>query len=219
MKTRFFVLGMIAFSCLYGARADTFSYDAVGRLVKSTESNGKSYDYSYDPAGNLVLFSPVVVGPVAAVAGVSRVLGVAAIAGPKGNGIADWWEKKYFGTTGIDPLGKGVDGVPYLMKFALGLDPTLNVAPWQLPEVTVDGSNMSLVFRKSRAASNLVFVVQSSNDLSRPWTDLTKATEAALALPPLSSDDISDSYKVSIPLDGNKQFMRLKVSNPENPNL
>ena len=74
-------------------------------------------------------------------------------------------------------------------------------------------TNMTLVFRKSRAASNLIFLVQSSNDL-KTWTDLTDATNAALALPPLLSDDISDSYKVSVPLVGNKQFMRLKVINP-----
>ena len=190
---------MIGLACLYAAQAETFSYDSVGRLVQSTGTNGLSYAYAYDPAGNLAvstLSSPDV-----------------GIGGQKGNGIADWWEFQYLGGL-VDPLSKGADGVPFLMKFALGLDPTQNVLPGDLPEGTVDGTNMTLVFRKSRAASNLIFVVQSSNDLMQPWTDLTDATNAALALPPLLSDDISDSYKVSIPFVGDKQFMRLKVSNP-----
>ena len=193
---------MIGFACQYAAQAETFLYDSVGRLVQSTQSNGLSYGYSYDPAGNLAVSS--LSSPDVGVGGI----------GTRGNGLADWWEQKYFGMSWIDPLGKGGDGVPYLMKFALGLDPTQNVLPGDLPEGTVDGTNMTLVFRKSRAASNLIFVVQSSTDLRQPWTDLTDLTNAALALPPLLSDDISDSYKVSIPLVGNKQFMRLKVSNP-----
>ncbi len=108
---------------------------------------------------------------------------------------------------------KAGDGVSNLMKFALGLDPNLPVRSGDIPVGAVEGANMSLVFRKSRAASNLIFLVQSSTDLMQ-WTDLTAATDAVLALPPLLSDDISDSYKVSIPYVGNKLFMRLKVITP-----
>lgn len=179
-------------------RADSFQYDDSGRLFQATQSNGLVHNYTTDDEGSLL---------TAASSSTDTTAG-----GGPGNGIPDWWENFYFGTSGIDPKADGGDGVPYLMKFALGLDPTQNVTPGQLPAGIVEGSNMSLIFRVGKDAVNLVYTVQSSPDLMGAWTDLTAETDAALALPPLFSDGTSDSYKVTVPMEGDKFFMRLKVS-------
>jgi hypothetical protein len=184
----------------WGLRGDTFSYDDSGRLSGAIQSNGLVHDYTTDAEGSLLTATTSATDTTAG--------------GGLGNGIADWWENWYFGTTGIDPLGTSGDGVPFLMKFALGVDPSNPNFSGQLPEGVVEGSDMSLVFRKGKAAT-LTYVVQSSTDLVT-WTNLTTETTAVLALPPLVglSDQDSDSYKVSVPKPGNKFFMRLKVTNP-----
>jgi len=181
-------------------RGDSFSYDDSGRFSGAVQS-GLVSGYSTDDEANLL---------TATFSSTDTPAGGGT--GP-GNGIADWWENYYFGTTGIDPNASLLeDGVSNLMKFALGLDPTQNLVTGQLPGGIVEGSNMSLIFRVGKDATNLVYTVQSSTDLAS-WTDLTAETEAALALPPLLSDETSDSYKVSIPLSGgNKDFLRLSVT-------
>ncbi len=183
-----------------GGSTDMFVYDSAGRLIQAIQSNGLIHDYAYDEEGNIlsVSLSSTDTSPD----------------GGSGNGIADWWERFYFDTIGIDPLVRGADGIPMLMKFALGLDPgTDSVA--ELPFSTVEEGNLTLTFRKARAATNLNFMVQKSSDL-RTWTDLTAETSAALSLPPVTglSDAESDSYEVSVPMSGSRMFMRLKVRTP-----
>jgi len=181
-------------------QADSFQYDDSGRLYQAIQNNGLIHNYSTDPEGSLLTAS-------------SSATDTTAGGGP-GNGIPDWWENFNFGTSGINPNANSGDGVPYLMKFALGLNPTQNVVGGQLPAGIVEGSNMSLIFRVGKDAANLVYTVQSSPDLMGAWTDLTAKTDAALALPPLFSDGTSDSYEVSVPMVGAKFFMRLKVNAP-----
>jgi len=179
--------------------ADSFTYDATGRLIESVQTNGLVSSFNYDEEGN----------PLGAQSSSSDT----GIAGAPGNGIADWWETQYFGTFGIDPLGKSGDGMTHLMKFAQGLDPTAT-ASGQNQTLTSDGSVLSIFFRKGKAATNLTYVVQSSSDLVG-WLDLTAATDAALALPPLTEDEKAWGYKVSVPMSGTRKFLRLRVSNPE----
>lgn len=178
-------------------QGDSFRYDDSGRLFEATQSNGLIHNYSTDDEGSLLTAS-------------SSSTDTTAGGGP-GNGIPDWWENYYFGTSGIDPNGNLGDGVPYLMKFALGLDPTQNITTGRLPEGVVADGNMSLIFRRSKYATNLFYTVQSSPDLMA-WTDLTAETDAAFALPPLFSDETTDTYEVTVPMEGDKFFMRLRVS-------
>jgi YD repeat-containing protein len=179
--------------------ADAFNYDATGRLIESVQTNGLVSSFNYDVEGN----------PLGAQSSSSDT----GIAGAPGNGIADWWEAQYFGTFGIDPLGKSGDGMTCLMKFAQGLDPTA-ITAGQSQTLTSDGSLLSIFFRKGKASTNLYYVVQSSTDLV-DWLDLTAATDAALAQPPLTEDETAWGYKVSVPISGTRKFLRLRVSNPE----
>jgi hypothetical protein len=181
-------------------RGDSFQYDDSGRLYQATQSNGLIHNYSTDDEGNLLSASSSSTDTTGG--------------GGLGNGIADWWENYYFGTSGIDPNAAPLgDGVSNLMKFAMGLDPGRNVALGQVMPVTLDGGSLSLVFRVGKDVTNIVYTVQSSTDLVI-WTDLAAETDAALAGAPLLGDENSDSYEVSVPIEGDKFFLRLKVSTP-----
>ena len=192
---------LFVFCALAGPlKGDVFEYDDSGRLCRATQGNGLIHAYTSDPEGSLL-------------AAASSSADTTAVGGA-GNGIADWWENFYFDTAGIDPLADAGDGVPVLMKFAMGLDPGANSTA-KMPSGFVEGGNMSFVFRKGKAAADLGFVVQSSTDLAT-WTDLAAETAAALAGAPLAGfgDGDSDSYKVSVPKPGGKLFMRLRVFGP-----
>ncbi len=195
MKTAFTLSLALMIAGIGTALADSYSYDDSGRLSTASQGNGLVHSYSYDNEGNLLS-------------------GSSSGTDSSGNGIADWWEIYYFGSTGIDPLAKSADGIPYLLKFALGMDPWAD-SVGQLPMISLEGANVSLYFRKARAATNLDYLVQGSPDLLT-WTDLTTATDTALSQPPVTglSDEWIDTYRVSVPQSGNKYFLRLKVSQP-----
>jgi hypothetical protein len=58
-----------------------------------------------------------------------------------GNGIADWWELRYFGTVGVDPYGNPAgDGWNNMQKFQNGMNPF----QWCLP----GGSDVDLTFQQ-----------------------------------------------------------------------
>jgi len=108
---RIFFASAVASALCVSSNADTFSYDDSGWLTGGAQSNGLVTSYGYDAEGNVTsaLFSSTDMAP----------------GGGAGNGMADCWENFFFDSTGIDPLESGDDGVPYLMKFALGIDPSL----------------------------------------------------------------------------------------------
>ena len=149
-------LMIIALVCaISSARADTFVYDNANRLSSSTQSNGISYSYSCDEEANLLS------------AGANG--SDTTTSGETANGIPDWWENYYFGTTGIDPLASYAnDGISNLMKYALGLNP---LVPFSGPLVTAsyqtytDGKSYPyLTYTCSIGAASLV-VLQQSSDL------------------------------------------------------
>lgn len=123
------------------------------------------------------------------------------------------WAASY-SLSGSDALwdaAPGGDGVPNLLKHAMALEP-LSPSAGMLPSVSVENGNLVLSFRKSKTASAMAYMVQSSADLSGVWADETAATAATLAAAPAASDADADVYRVSIPLSGSKLFLRLKVT-------
>ena len=102
---RLLFLAMAFATVMPQARSDTFVYDDAGRLQSATQAGGLIQTYTPDAEGNLLSIST---GGTDAT----------------GNGIPDWWENYWFGTTGIDPLASVVgDGMGNLMKYVLGLNP------------------------------------------------------------------------------------------------
>jgi hypothetical protein len=86
--------------------ADSFIYDAAGRLTSATQCNGMIHSYSPDEEANLDSISH-------------------SSTNVSGNGIPDWWQYYYFQeNNGIDPQGDPTgDGISNLMKSMLGDNP------------------------------------------------------------------------------------------------
>ncbi len=180
--------------------ADSFQYDDSGRLLFATQGNGLTHGYIYDAEANIL---------DATVSSTDQAPG-----GGPGNGIADWWEDFYFGTQGIDPTEKDDDGISWLLKFGLGLEPGTDSTS-MLPTIEVGSGDASLTFRRSRFGDDLEYVVQSSSDLAS-WTDWATETEALFNAAPLPglSDDLAQTFRLTIPYSGDRFFLRLRVNNP-----
>ncbi len=98
------------------------------------------------------------------------------------------------------------DGVPLLLEYAFGLDPTKNSAS-SLPAPTTATVNsieyLTLKFRKVQ--SNVVYAVETSNDLTS-WTNLNAVL--------LQDGGTTGDTIVGVPMNTQAVFMRLKVSIP-----
>jgi hypothetical protein len=194
------IFAAFALFCLGSARADTFHYDASGRLEYSVQSNGMTHVFTDDDEGNIL---------DATISASDEAPG-----GGAGNGIADWWENFYFNQQGIDPGGKDEDGISWLLKFGLGLEPGADGSAL-LPVIEAGSGEASLVFRRSHFADGLDFVVQSSTDLVL-WSDLVAETDAVLNGPPLAgmSDDLAETFRLTVPYGGDRVFLRLRLLKP-----
>jgi uncharacterized protein (TIGR03437 family) len=61
--TRLFIIWTLAASCLLPAGAQTYSYDAAGRLVRAIYPDGRRVSYTYDDADNLLTVRSATAGP------------------------------------------------------------------------------------------------------------------------------------------------------------
>lgn len=191
----FFVLG---FANL--AVADSFIFDASGRLLEAVQGNGMVHGYAYDSEGSMQ-------GATISSTDTTDM-------GGAGNGIADWWEHYFFDVRGIDPVGRDDDGIPFLIKFALGLEPGED-SSFGLPSLELGDGEASLAFRRGKFSDDLEFVVQSSSDLLT-WTDWEAETLALFDGPPLVGlgDELADVFQLTLPYSGSKFFLRLNVRSP-----
>jgi len=122
------------------------------------------------------------------------------------------WRLTWFGTTAgtgnaadaADPLA---DGVPNLLKFATGGNPTMaSTAPGQ---VVLNGSNLEFTYQRSDGAMSdgIAFVVEWSDTLSGAWSN-SGVTETIL-----SDDGSMQQVKAVLPVGGNGQrFVHLRVT-------
>jgi hypothetical protein len=90
------------------------------------------------------------------------------------------------------------DGIPLLMEYALGLDPTINQSG-NIPKPVNSGSQMSLTFFAGQA--DVIYSAEASTDLQ------TWSTSGVTISPP----DANNCRTATIPITGSKCFMRLKV--------
>jgi uncharacterized delta-60 repeat protein len=72
----------------------------------------------------------------------------------------------------------GQDGLPNLVKYALGLDPKVN-ATSGLPEVTTDATYWLYTYTRPADRADLTYTVQYSTNLTT-WTDIPLGTEHAI---------------------------------------
>lgn len=132
------------------AEADAFIYDDSGRLTDALQSNGLTHVYGVDAEAS--------------------VLSAMASGADSGNGLADWWENFYFGTTGVNPLGSAAgDAISNLTKYALGLNPTTSVsAPLAaISQQGFEGQNYYFfTYTRSKTQPSMVSLEQSSNNVN-----------------------------------------------------
>ena len=130
----------------------------------------------------------------------------------------DAWRMLHFGTmsnTAMAADGAIVteDGLPNLLKYALGLTPTTAAANADQPRIA-GYPPFAITFRRARDASDVTMVVQATENLSGPWTNIwSSATnaygggsndfETITVLDPVSSENVT-----------NGRFLRLNVTHP-----
>jgi YD repeat-containing protein len=136
--------------------ADSFSYDDAGRLTAAVQSNGLSHSYTPDEEGNLLT--------------VAHTGSDTTDGGGPGNNLPDWWEYAYFGMRGVDPQASPLgDGYGNLLKYALGLDPTVvvkgNPLALSLPIYNDGQIYPTLIFTRAKEASGFL-TLQQSGELS-----------------------------------------------------
>ncbi len=131
-----------------------------------------------------------------------------------------------YGLTGSDAapeLDFDFDGLPNLLEYALGLDPTKPEAAGRplLSVREIDGAKyLALTFHRSARATDLCYTVQASGDLHR-WSDLASSFHGGLTSGPGfvgesgSGPDFRVEVRDLVPFDAAaRRFLRLQITAP-----
>lgn len=139
------------------------------------------------------------------------------------NGLPDWWTMQYFGhATSLpgdqsgpfdDPAG---DGIPNLMKYALGIDPFGSGYQGHLATGTTnitDQTYLVLTYtRPEPAPPNITYAVEVANDLAvTDWTSAETVEVSNTVTGAWRTITIRDQYPVA---DRPKRFIHLRVTQP-----
>ncbi|HLP02950.1 MAG TPA: hypothetical protein VK163_13055 [Opitutaceae bacterium] len=170
------------------------------------------------PAG-VTLSSVGVLGGTATTAGVYS-LNLVAANGSLPNGTQTFtltvlspfqkWQQDKFGSSASDDAIAGPsadpdgDGLENLLEYALGLDPLLHGATTVV--IDTDTGALRLTATKNAAATDIVYMVEVSSDLTS-WTTTGTTVETNTA----STLRVVDNTKLT---GANRRFIRLKVTKP-----
>jgi hypothetical protein len=137
------------------------------------------------------------------------------------NGLPDWWTLQYFGHPTSLPSDKSgpfddpaVDGIPNLMKYALGIDPFGNGYQGHLLTGTTNISGqtyLTLTYtRPEPALPGLTYTVEVANDLVVPdWTSAETVVVSSTVNGAWCTIIVRDQYPVA---DRPKRFIHLRVT-------
>jgi hypothetical protein len=139
------------------------------------------------------------------------------------------WRLLHFGST--DNSGDAADngdpnhnGIPNLIEYALGGDPE-GISTGILPQLARDGAGHAQIhFTRYPDRSDISLIVQGSNNLADPWTDLAISVNGAAFTPADNGATVSESGSgntrdvtvtdSATPSSAAKRFLRLKVTTP-----
>ena len=132
----------------------------------------------------------------------------------------DQWRFSRFGTSDPnDPVGGDLatpqnDGVPNLLKYALGLDPHQQ-ATGGLPSAAVSGPLFNFTFTRMKSATDIVYHVDACSGFAA-WSEVWSSTGVPYGGGEAPSEQVTVSDVVAIPAapDG-RRFMRLRVTQPQ----
>lgn len=127
--------------------------------------------------------------------------------------FASWQAIKFTAPELADPLVSGpnavfgLDGLPNLVKYALGLEPKQNITTG-LPEITVVGPDWVYTYTRSVSITDVTYAVEVSTNLTT-WTTVGVTHEF------VSSAAGIDTWRGRFPLvSATNAFFRLKVTQP-----
>jgi lysophospholipase L1-like esterase len=126
----------------------------------------------------------------------------------------DLWKQANFGDQANNPAVAGDladpagDGVPNILKYALGLDPRTAASADSLPTKGLEGAQLTLTYTKIKSATDISYqVVWSPNLISWSQDGITESVV------PGSDTPTSQKIKATAPSSGaRQQLIRLKVS-------
>ncbi|MFM8654602.1 MAG: hypothetical protein ACKODZ_07740, partial [Verrucomicrobiota bacterium] len=132
---------------------------------------------------------------------------------------ADSWRTQFFGTTNnsgatADTNSYAGDGIANLVKYALGMDPTVP-ATNGLPEMKMTNSRLALTFNRQKSATDIVYEVQAVGDLfgfsnaTVLWSSASNGYGGGTN--PSQAVTVQDTVDSTAT---NRRFMRLQISRP-----
>jgi hypothetical protein len=128
------------------------------------------------------------------------------------------WRQTYFGSSlnagqGADTNVITSDGLPNLLKYALGLDPT-NEAP-AADQPSVSGSlPFTITFRRARDANDVTILVQGADNVGGAWTNIWSSATNAFGGGTNAFEIIHVSDPVAPEGVSSGRFLRLDVTRP-----
>ncbi|MDP2138299.1 MAG: MBG domain-containing protein, partial [Candidatus Didemnitutus sp.] len=127
--------------------------------------------------------------------------------------FASWAQSRFTGSELLDANRSGpnavygLDGLPNLVKYALGLEPKQNVTTG-LPEVSVVGSDWVYTYTRPASVTDVAIAVEVSTNLST-WTSTGVTHEF------VSTSGGTETWRATYPLaSASNAFFRLKVTRP-----
>jgi glycosidase len=129
------------------------------------------------------------------------------------------WRQQYFGSpddsgNGADLFDASGDGLPNLIKYALGLDPT-KTAVSGLPSASTANGFLNLTFIRRKDAVDITYRVEATGDLGTTWSEVYSSASTAYegGGDATHSVTVSDTVPISV-APGGRRFMRLKITRP-----
>jgi hypothetical protein len=128
------------------------------------------------------------------------------------------WRNSHFGNpsnvgAGADSASPSGDGVPNLIKYALGLNPLTNAAPNQLPSARIQPDNgqeyLTMTIVRAAAPADVSYTVEVSSDLLSGWVSGAPDTVILTNTP----TELVVRDNVPVPA-ATARFIRLRVTSP-----
>lgn len=180
--------------------AQSHVYDAIGRLVWSTQANGHSTTYAYDNNGNLEAVGSVSPGTDS-----------------DGDGLPDYFEIRYSGQpTGLAPgTDDDHDGLTAFREFAFGRDPrvadTTALVVASLAPALPGSELLTLTYLRPRGATLLIdYIPQISVDLVT-WSSATTDVQEVSAVPQSDGLELVTVRAAANPNDPDRIFLRIRL--------
>jgi uncharacterized repeat protein (TIGR01451 family) len=128
----------------------------------------------------------------------------------------DAWRTLHFGTANnsgaaADTSIATEDGMPNLVKYALGLDPTNAAAPSDLPSLKAFPP-LAIKFRRAKDASDVTIHVEATDSMMNSWSNIwTSTTNAYRSDANFYEEVVTDPVPEG---DSGQRYLRLKITRP-----